>query len=154
LYSSTKRLLTPPPPQIQASLPSLRATSGRILLVSSGASVTPYVGWACYGASKAVFNHIASSLGVEEPLVTSLSIRPGVVDTQMQRDIREVHHTNMSETDREKFKGLKEGGKLLRPEQPGNVLARLAVAEGEQFTGLSGKFLSWDDEKLGAWQED
>jgi hypothetical protein len=34
------------------------------------------------------------------------------------------------------------------------VLARLAVAEGEQFTGLSGKFLSWDDEKLGAWQED
>jgi hypothetical protein len=72
----------------------------------------------------------------------------------MQRDIREVHHEAMSEGDRTKFAGLKEGGKLLRPEQPGNVLARLAVAEGEQFRGLSGGFWSWDDEKLGAWQED
>jgi hypothetical protein len=69
----------------------------------------------------------------------------------MQREIREVHHETMSDKDREKFKGLKDSGGLLRPEQPGHVIARLAVGAGRE---LSGKFLSWDDGVLGGFQED
>jgi NAD(P)-dependent dehydrogenase (short-subunit alcohol dehydrogenase family) len=87
---------------------------------------------------------------VEEPSVTTISIRPGVVDTEMQREIREQHHERMSASDREKFSGFKTSGKLLRPEQPGHVIAKLAVSAGSEF---SGKFLSWDDESLGAFQE-
>lgn len=101
-----------------------------------------------------MLNHLASTLAVEEPTITTLSIRPGVVDTEMQREIREVHHEQMSSTDRAKFSGLKKDGGLLKPEQPGHVIARLAVARGDLVHGLSGRFLSWNDEVLGTWQED
>ena len=141
----------PPPPQIQASLPALRASKGRIILVSSGAAVSAYQGWGCYGATKAVLNHLALTLAVEEPDVTTISLRPGVVDTEMQREIREVHAAHMSEKDREKFSGLKTSGGLLKPEQPGHVIAKLAVGAGKE---LSGKFLSWNDESLKAFQEE
>jgi hypothetical protein len=87
---------------------------------------------------------------VEEPLITTVSIRPGVVDTEMQREIREVHHERMSEEDRKKFAGLKKDGGLLKAEQPGGVIARLAV-QGD-VEGLRGKFLSWNDEALKEFQ--
>ncbi|KAF1842481.1 NAD(P)-binding protein [Cucurbitaria berberidis CBS 394.84] len=136
---------------IQAALPSLRASNGRILLTSSGASISAYQGWGAYGAGKAVLNHLALTLAVEEPDVTTISVRPGVVDTEMQREIREVHHERMSESDRTKFAGLKKDGGLLRPEQPGHVIAKLAVSGGKE---LSGKFLNWNDESLKEFQEE
>lgn len=77
------------------------------------------------------------TLAVEEPDITTTSIRPGVVDTEMQRELREVHHTAMDKKDAEKFATLKSGGKLLRPEQPGHVLAKLAIDTPKE---LSGKF--------------
>jgi NAD(P)-dependent dehydrogenase (short-subunit alcohol dehydrogenase family) len=123
-------------------LPSLRASpsKGKIILVSSGAAVSAYATWGAYGASKAVLNHIATTLAVEEPNVTTVSIRPGTVDTEMQRELREIHHEAMDKQDAEKFATLKSSGKLLRPEQPGHVMAKLAVGAGKE---LSGKFLKW-----------
>lgn len=55
----------------------------------------------------------------------------------MQGVVRE-HASVMDGKDAEKFKGLFESGSLLRPEQPGHVIARLAL-EGKKE--LSGKFL-------------
>ncbi|KAH7380626.1 short chain dehydrogenase [Pyrenochaeta sp. MPI-SDFR-AT-0127] len=138
---------------IQAALPSLRRSHGRILLTSSGAAVSAYQGWGAYGAGKAVLNHLALTLAVEEPDVTTISVRPGVVDTEMQREIREVHHESMSDKDRAKFAGLKKDGGLLRPEQPGHVIAKLALG-GEDVRGLNGRFLSWNDESLSAFQDE
>ncbi|KAF2444867.1 NAD(P)-binding protein [Karstenula rhodostoma CBS 690.94] len=135
---------------IQAALPSLRKTQGRIILTSSGAAVGAYQGWGAYGAGKAVLNHFALTLAVEEPDVTTISIRPGVVDTEMQREIRELHNKAMSEKDAAKFAGLKTDGGLLKPEQPGHVIAKLAV-DGDKH--LSGKFMSWNDEALGKFQD-
>jgi NAD(P)-dependent dehydrogenase (short-subunit alcohol dehydrogenase family) len=135
--------------KIQAALPSLRKTQGRIILTSSGAAVSAYQGWGAYGAGKAVLNHLALTLAVEEPDVTTISIRPGVVDTEMQREIRELHNKAMSEKDAIKFAGLKTDGGLLKPEQPGHVLAKLVVS-GDKH--LSGKFLSWNDDTLEKYQ--
>jgi NAD(P)-dependent dehydrogenase (short-subunit alcohol dehydrogenase family) len=101
-----------------------------------------------------VLNHLALTLSVEEPSITTISIRPGVVDTEMQREIREVHHERMSEKDRTKFSGFKKDGALLKPEQPGYVMARLAVAKEEHVKGFNGMFLSWNDESLGKFQQD
>jgi NAD(P)-dependent dehydrogenase (short-subunit alcohol dehydrogenase family) len=84
-------------------------------------------------------NHLAMTLAVEEPEVTSISIRPGTVDTEMQRELREIHHTAMDQKDATKFAQLKANGELLRPDQPGNVIARLAL---DGNTELSGKFLT------------
>ncbi|TLD37631.1 NAD(P)-binding protein [Venturia nashicola] len=134
---------------IKAALPSLRRTKGNILLVSSGAAVGAYATWGAYGASKAVLNHVAMTLATEEPDVTTTSIRPGVVDTEMQRELRETHHTVMDKKDAEKFATLKSGGKLLTPEQPGHVLAKLAIDSPKE---LSGKFCNWNDETLAAFQ--
>ena len=77
------------------------------------------------------------TLAIEEPDVTTVSVRPGVVDTDMQIEVRGLNNV-MDEKDAKKFKSLHEDGKLLRPEQPGNVMARLA-SWGERE--LNGKFL-------------
>ncbi len=77
------------------------------------------------------------TLSVEEPEITTISIRPGVVDTEMQVEVRR-NNTVMDDKDAEKFKSLHEDGKLLRPDQPANVMARLVLDAGKE---LSGKFL-------------
>ena len=136
---------------VQAALPFLRQSRGRIVITSSGAATGAYQGWGAYGSGKAVLNHLALTLSVEEPDVTTVSIRPGVVDTEMQRAIREEHNQAMSASDQAKFQGLHKEGKLVRPEQPGGVIANLAV-RGEKE--LSGKFLSWDDASLKEYRTD
>ncbi|KAM3083890.1 hypothetical protein ACMFMF_001252 [Clarireedia jacksonii] len=125
---------------ITPSLPHLRTTHGTILLTSSGAAASAYSTWGAYGSSKASLNHLAQTLGVEEPLITTLSIRPGVVDTDMQKEVRGYSSDGtMDKKDAEKFMSLHEGGKLLKPELPGGVMAGLAVGELEKE--WSGKFL-------------
>ena len=107
------------------------------MLTSSGASSNTYSTWGAYGSSKAALNHLAGTLATEEPDITVVSVRPGVVDTDMQVEVR-GNHAVMDGKDAEKFKSLHEEGKLLKPEQPGNVMARLAVGAEKE---LSGKFL-------------
>jgi NAD(P)-dependent dehydrogenase (short-subunit alcohol dehydrogenase family) len=55
-------------------------------------------------------NHLALTLKVEEPTITTIAIRPGAVDTEMQRELREVHHERMDKKDKEKFIGAKVNG--------------------------------------------
>jgi NAD(P)-dependent dehydrogenase (short-subunit alcohol dehydrogenase family) len=123
--------------EIKSAIPQLRKSHGKIVITSSGAATGAYSTWGPYGASKAALNHLAMTLSVEEPDITTVSIRPGVVDTQMQSEVRGYNKV-MDPQDAEKFKSLHEGGKLLRPEQPGNVIARLALGAEK---GLSGRFL-------------
>ncbi|KAI9887668.1 MAG: hypothetical protein M1823_000532 [Watsoniomyces obsoletus] len=122
---------------IRNAIPHLRASKGRIVLVSSGASMHAYEGWGAYGASKAALNHLGMTLGEEEKDIITVTIRPGVVDTQMQVDLRETFGDLLAEKDQEKFRGLKRDGRLLRPEQPGNVIAKVVLEGGR---GLSGRF--------------
>ena len=77
------------------------------------------------------------TLTSEEPDIIAVSIRPGTVDTDMQKEVR-GHSSVMDAKDTEKFRGLYESGKLLSPEQPGNVIARLVLGAGRE---LGGKFL-------------
>ena len=69
----------------------------------------------------------------------------------MQREIRENHNKSMSASDAARFAELKNEGGLLRPEQPGHVIAKLSVSAPKD---MSGKYLSWNDESLGAFQEE
>ena len=97
-----------------------------------------YSSWGAYGASKAALNHLAMTLKNEEPDIITVSVRPGVVDTDMQTLIRGDAAQSMAPHDRDKFASLKKDGKLLPPEKPGNVIARLAL--GATPT-LNGQFL-------------
>lgn len=134
----------------KAALQPLRESHGCILLTSSGAALSAYPTWGAYGSSKAALNHLAITLANEEPDITAIAVRPGVVDTEMQVDIREKHNTVMDGIDASKFAELKRTGGLLKPEQPGHVMAKLVLGAPKD---LSGKFLNWNAEELKSFQE-
>ncbi len=136
---------------IQAALPALRDSKGSIVLVSSGAAASAYPTWGAYGSSKAALNHLAMTFASEEESVTSLSIRPGILDTEMQKEIREQHNTVMNAEHVKKFADLKSSGNLIQPELPAHVIAKLIL---DPPTKLSGQFLEWKAEELKAYQQE
>ena len=77
-------------------------------------------------------------MAVEEPRVTSLAIRPGVVATKMQEDLAANHFASMDPKDVERFKTMRAEGQMLEPAQPGNVMARLVL---DPPSASNGKFL-------------
>ena len=82
--------------------------------------------------------------------MTTVSVKPGVVDTEMQKDFRVTHAATQDPKDVEVFKSLHEKGILLQPHQPGNVLARLVLDCPKELTG---KNLSWDEDSLKAFRD-
>lgn len=104
------------------------------MFTSSGAATGAYTSWGAYGSSKAALNSLARHIAVEEPDIVSVAISPGRVDTDMQRELRE-QGTAMSNKDYETFKADFEEGRLIKPEQPGRVIARLAVDAKPELSG-------------------
>lgn len=124
--------------QAKAGLGELRKSGGCIVWVSSGAAVKPYAAWAAYGSSKAAINSISAQLAVEEPNISTIAIAPGRVDTDMQAVLRASGKEVMDEAQYNSFSEAFHQGKLLKPEQPGHVIANL-VANAQK--DLTGKFL-------------
>jgi len=129
----------------RAVLPSLRASHGRLVHVSSGAAFNPTPGWSAYCASKAAINQFSRVLALEEPDITSLTFRPGAVDTRMQSIIRQVGQEVMDEERYERFIRLYQEGELLPPEKPGRALALLALHAPHEW---SGEFIQWNEDRL------
>lgn len=69
---------------VRAALPALKRSEGRIIFVSSGAAIKGTPTWGPYNASKAALNSLCRTLSEEEPTVTSIALRPGVVDTPVR----------------------------------------------------------------------
>ncbi|KAK4125035.1 NAD(P)-binding protein [Parathielavia appendiculata] len=130
------------------TIPHLRASKGRIVFVSSGAATSAYTSWGAYGSSKAALNSLAKHVGVEEPVITSVAISPGRVDTDMQKELREKG-TEMAKKDYETFKTDFEEGRLIKPEQSGRVIAKLSVDAKPE---LSGKYFKWDAAELAEYR--
>jgi NAD(P)-dependent dehydrogenase (short-subunit alcohol dehydrogenase family) len=70
----------------QAALPLLRRSRGRILNITSDASVEAYEGWGGYGSSKAALDHISRVMAAEEPDVRVYAVDPGDMRTQMHQE--------------------------------------------------------------------
>jgi NAD(P)-dependent dehydrogenase (short-subunit alcohol dehydrogenase family) len=129
----------------QAALPHLRESSGRVINISSGAAVSVIPGWGAYCVSKAALNHFTRILAEEEPAITTIAFRPGVVDTAMQAVIREQGSEGMTEDSHARFVDLHEEGALLPPELPGRALAAVALHAPHPW---SGQFIQWDEERV------
>jgi NAD(P)-dependent dehydrogenase (short-subunit alcohol dehydrogenase family) len=71
---------------VQAVLPLLRATGGRILNVTSDAGVEGYETWGAYGSSKAALEQLSNVLAAEEPGVRVYWVDPGDMRTDMHQD--------------------------------------------------------------------
>ncbi|MGW6930045.1 SDR family oxidoreductase [Lentzea sp. NPDC054927] len=69
-------------------LPQLRAASGHVILINSGAGLRANPGWGVYAASKFALRAYADALRADEPSLRVTSVFPGRTDTPMQRDVR------------------------------------------------------------------
>lgn len=88
----------------------------RIAHVSSGAARNPYAGWALYCATKAALDHHARAASLDgEPGLRIVSLAPGVIDTDMQAQIRGADDDRFPS--RERFVQMKQEGQLTPPEQ-------------------------------------
>ncbi len=134
----------------QAALVHLRSSCGRVINVSSGAAVHAIAGWAAYCADKAALNQFTAVLAEEEPQITAVAFRPGVVDTAMQAFIRQRGRELMPERVYAEFVRRFEAGELLPPEVPGRALAALALHAPAEW---SGSFRAWDEPQVYALVE-
>ncbi|EJU06080.1 NADP-binding protein [Dacryopinax primogenitus] len=163
------------------AIPALRANEGRVVLVSSGAATGNTAGWGSYNASKAALNSLcrcvflhfltlsyftlepltitisktqltkSRTFANEEPLITTISLRPGLVNTPMQAQIRTPSvQAQMHPSEHARFIQAYEKGQLGESEERGYVVAALAVRGSKE---LSGGFWSWDAEEMGPYRQ-
>ena len=124
------------------ALPSLKSSHGRVINISSGAAHTSIPGASAYCASKAALTHFGRILAEEVPEVTSISVRPGVVDTDMQCQLRREGRTALQPEQLAYYENLLNNHELEPPEVPGRSIAWLALQAPRH---LNGQFRSYDD---------
>jgi NAD(P)-dependent dehydrogenase (short-subunit alcohol dehydrogenase family) len=90
----------------------------RLLHVSSGLGRRAMAGSAVYNAAKAGLDHLSRSIALEEAArpggARSVSIAPGVIDTDMQRELRGADPSAFAA--QPQFAALKDNGQLDTPE--------------------------------------
>jgi benzil reductase ((S)-benzoin forming) len=109
------------------------ATAGagdrRIAHVSSGAARNAIAGWSVYCATKAALDHHARAVALDQsPALRICSVAPGVVDTDMQTEIRGAAADRFPS--RARFEDLKRNGQLATPEQSATKLIGYLLSDG------------------------
>ena len=127
---------------IMAAAAALREQKGRIVNVSSGAANLALESLSAYCTSKAALNHFTRVLAVEEPELTAVAVRPGVVDTDMQTFLRKEGPRAMPPDQADFYRQLKDRGELEPATIPARSIAWLALYAPREF---SGRFLDYDD---------
>jgi NAD(P)-dependent dehydrogenase (short-subunit alcohol dehydrogenase family) len=79
-----------------------REGTGVLVNISSGAAVKPYEGWATYCASKSAVDQLTRVVALEEARhgLRAHSVAPGLVDTDMQANVRAADEADFPEVDR------------------------------------------------------
>jgi NAD(P)-dependent dehydrogenase (short-subunit alcohol dehydrogenase family) len=130
---------------VRAAISDLREHNGRVVNVSSGAATRALETVSAYCSGKAALNHFTRVLAAEEKDVTALTVRPGVVDTDMQAVLRDDADNAMPADQIAYYRQLKERRELEPPEIPARAIAWLALYAPREF---SGKFLNYDDPRI------
>ena len=88
-----------------------------IINISSGAAINPYQGWSVYCSSKAAVDMFTKTVALEQESkefpIKITGIRPGVVATEMQQQIRNTSEKDFRKV--AKFKELFHTNKLSQP---------------------------------------
>ncbi|MEQ6378675.1 (S)-benzoin forming benzil reductase [Bacillaceae bacterium S4-13-56] len=108
-------------------LKELPQTEMVIVNVTSGAAQRSVHGWSVYGSTKAAIDRFTETTGLEQDQKQTgnqvLAFSPGIIDTDMQGDIRSS--TEEAFQDVEKFKEYKEKGLLRTPTTVAGALMNL-----------------------------
>ncbi|MBN9656095.1 (S)-benzoin forming benzil reductase [Halobacillus sp. GSS1] len=96
-----------------------------IINITSGAAEKTIHGWSTYSSSKAAINRFTQTLALEQEGKdhTIFAYSPGVIDTDMQGEIRSSSEDAFADVG--KFRKLKEEGELRSPEEVAGVLMNL-----------------------------
>lgn len=89
-----------------------------LVMLTSGAARTIYLGWSSYCAGKAAVDHWVRTVGAEQSErsgVKVVAIAPGVVDTPMGEEIRATDAADFPRVD--KFRALHAEGELGDPDE-------------------------------------
>lgn len=99
----------------------------RIIHISSGAAFHPIEGLGAYCFSKAGLEMASKIIDKEkgDRSIKSITIGPGVVDTDMQQQLRSASPKQFKEHDR--FVSFKEKGMLQSPEEVGQKIVRFIL---------------------------
>ena len=127
-------LLNSAAPQVlgDAVIRTARRTGRSTVLVqlSSGAADSPYPGWTGYCSSKAAVEMWVKTVGVEvgesDELVRVMAVRPGIVATDMQAQIRSSDAASFPNVER--FRSLHADGHLSDPAEVGAKIWRAALS--------------------------
>ncbi len=115
---------------------------GKIINVVT--TTTPRPNLTPYMVAKAGVTHFTKQLSreVKEFNIQVNAIHPGVMDTQMQKELRKAG-TEAVGTDM--FERIKEEGMLHSPDEPAQLILFLATKAAD---GVTGEFLSFDDKEV------
>jgi len=112
-------------PLFLTQLFSDKLAQGRVLHIGSGAAHFPVAGWAAYCVSKAALAMLTRCWQLESRSIAFASVMPGIIDTQMQQEIRQAQHMDPAKQDF--FKRLKQSEQLLSPETVAQFLCWLLL---------------------------
>lgn len=96
--------------------------------ISTGVAKNPKESWATYCATKSGLESLSESIAKEfinDTKIKVINFEPGIIDTEMQNEIRHVSKTDFAEVD--KFVSFKKNGDLLPPEKVAKALAELIL---------------------------
>jgi NAD(P)-dependent dehydrogenase (short-subunit alcohol dehydrogenase family) len=104
------------------------ARDRRILHISSGAGRNAYAGWSVYCATKAALDHHARAVALDRtPGLRVSSVAPGVIDTDMQAEVRAT--TDDKLPGRRRFVEMKREGRLLSPDLAGRAVVEFLLSD-------------------------
>ncbi|WP_347861273.1 (S)-benzoin forming benzil reductase [Salimicrobium sp. PL1-032A] len=100
--------------------------------ITSGAAEKTIEGWSVYSAGKAAMDRFTAVTAKEQEGRghTIIAYSPGVMDTDMQKEIRSASEGSFKDVG--KFRELKESGDLASPERVAEVLKKLLDQESIQ----------------------
>lgn len=107
-----------------------------IVNISSGAGSYPIASWSTYCASKAGLSLFTEVMQIDHPDVHCFAISPGVVDTEMQGEIRRLDLNNFP--DKQRFVDYKNRGELTQPSEVAekilNIINNVKLAPSTVFS--------------------
>jgi NAD(P)-dependent dehydrogenase (short-subunit alcohol dehydrogenase family) len=114
-------------------------TGGRVLHIGSGAAYFPIKGWAGYCVSKAALAMLTRCWQLESSTVSFASVKPGIIDTDMQATIRAS--VAMHPEKQDFFETLYATKRLIKPEAVAAFLTWLLL---DVPVAVYGRDEEWD----------
>lgn len=118
---------------------------GRIVNVTSAAAAIAVPGMSPYAVAKAAVEHFTRQLAAETGQygIISVCLRPGVIDTRMQEEMRNRPPDAISPELRAAFNAYKERGMLVSPDRPARIIAYLCSDRPD--SDVNGKAIDMED---------